>query len=232
MYDNSPETQNATVEDGYVEFTKHFCYLGSFILYNLKDDFDISQRNPKAHQMMGMVKNIWNCHYINLFLKYEYFLGLVINILLFGCKSWALKESSLNNLDVFLHQSIRQILNINMKQVMDEKISNKKIRKRFYDIPDIRRMIAARQLKYVGKVVRSDDTFIPKQLLTAWVSNTRPQGRPLTTNKNSLAKSLKLLYPKSIIERDITGRPFLMQIFMDNEGSLKYWLADALDKKK
>ena len=42
MYTQIPETQKAEVGDGYVEFTKHFCYLGSFVSYTLKDDYDIS----------------------------------------------------------------------------------------------------------------------------------------------------------------------------------------------
>ena len=48
LYDIHPETRRAELDDGYVEFTKHFPYLGSFVSYNLKDDFDISRRITKA----------------------------------------------------------------------------------------------------------------------------------------------------------------------------------------
>ena len=38
MYDDLPETQPIQVADGFVTFTKHFKYLGSYISYNLRDD--------------------------------------------------------------------------------------------------------------------------------------------------------------------------------------------------
>ena len=43
LCDIHPETRRAELDDGYVEFTKHVPYLGSFVSYNLKDDFDISK---------------------------------------------------------------------------------------------------------------------------------------------------------------------------------------------
>jgi hypothetical protein len=232
LYDIHAETQRATVDDGYVAFTKHFCYLGSFVSYNLKDDFDISTRIKKANQNMGMLSNIWNSPHIDMHSKYLYFLAIIINQLLWGCENWALKESSLNDLNIFLHQSIRRILGISIHQVFEEKISNEKIRGIFYNIPDINNMIAARQLQFIGKIAREEDSFIPKQLLTAWVNHKRPRGRPLTTNKISIVKSLQLLYPKNIVEHDIVGNPFVLQIFMDKVGSLHFWLQDALDARR
>ena len=59
MYDICADTQRATIEDGYIEFTKHFKYLGSHISYNLKDDYEIEQRATKAYQNMGMLKYFW-----------------------------------------------------------------------------------------------------------------------------------------------------------------------------
>ena len=85
LYDNHAETQRATVDDGYVAFTKHFCYLGSLISYNLKDDFDISTRIKKANQNMGMLSNIWSCPHIDMHSKYLYFMAIIINQLLWGC---------------------------------------------------------------------------------------------------------------------------------------------------
>ena len=56
-----------------------------------------------------------------------------------------------------------------MLQVKDERISNEKLRKMFYNIPDACTLIAVKQLNFIGKVVRREDSFFPKQLLTAWV---------------------------------------------------------------
>jgi len=39
IYNNCEKTRNAEREHGYIKFTKHFNCLGSFISYNLKDDY-------------------------------------------------------------------------------------------------------------------------------------------------------------------------------------------------
>ena len=76
---------------------------------------------------MAAVKNIWDNPHIELHSKYLFFFAMPINLLLWGCECWALKESSLNDIEVFIHQSIRRILGIKMEDVKNERISNKKI---------------------------------------------------------------------------------------------------------
>jgi len=85
-----------------------------------------------------------------------------------------------------------------MRQVKEDRISNAFIRQQFYGLQDIRKQIAARTLKFVGKVVREENYSIPKQLLTVWVDNKRPKRRPQTTNKQSVVKALQLIYPKTV----------------------------------
>lgn len=59
-------------------------------------------------------------------------------------------------------------------------------------------MIAARKLNLNGRVVRSPNKQIPKQLLTAGCNNLWPVGRVLTTNKSMIVKSLKMILPETI----------------------------------
>ena len=136
-------------------------------------------------------------------------------------------------LDYFLHYAIRRILYIRISQVQEERITNKTIREKFYNIQPIRSIVAARQLLFIGKVARTDSTCIPKQLLAAWVNNPRPRGRLLTTNKVSITKSLRILYPPTEYETDIIENKFTIGlIYMDMHGSLNYWIKDAWDEKK
>ena len=69
QYGNYIETRNATVGNGFVEFTKHFKYLGSFVSYNLKDDYDIGQQLTNAYQHMGALKSFWDNQRIELYSK-------------------------------------------------------------------------------------------------------------------------------------------------------------------
>jgi len=74
-----------------------------------------------------------------------------MNLLLWGCESWALKEIHLNRLDAFMHRSIRSILGITTIDVMEDKIKNETVRHTFFNIPDIRSQIAIRQCRFIGK---------------------------------------------------------------------------------
>ena len=72
-----------------------------------------------------------------------------------------------------------------MIQIKEEKISNEKLRAKFYNISDAHRLIAVKHLGFVWKIVRREDSFFPKQLLTAWVNHKRKRGgvSPLTGSR-------------------------------------------------
>ena len=158
-----------------------------------------------AFQNMGMLKNVWEDPHIDLYSKYLFFVAMPLNQLLWGCKGWALKQTSIDDIDIFIHQSIRRIIGSNMIQVREKKISNEKLRAKFYNIPDAHRLIAVKQLGFVGKIVRREDSFFPKQLLTAWVNHKCKVGGVLTTNRKSLVNALKLFYPPTEYRTDKDG---------------------------
>jgi len=103
-----------------------------------------------------------------------------------------------------------------MSQVEEEKITNEKVRKIFFNIPDLRSLIAIRQCRFIGRVIRGPNNNPPKLLLTAWCNNKRVNGGQLTTNKKSIVKSLQLLLPNKM------GN--------DKQGLLANWIDIARDK--
>ena len=113
------------------------------ISFNLRDDEDITARVAAATASMGALKDVWKNQHLDIYSKYLLFRAIPMNLLLWGCKTWSLQQSLLKKLEVFLHRSIRRILDINMTRVKDEQIQNTKIRNIFYDIPDIEHMITA-----------------------------------------------------------------------------------------
>jgi hypothetical protein len=174
IYDKAPQTARIWVREnkGFIDFTKVFKYLGSLITFDLRDDQDIQRAVNKAYQAMGALKNIWDNQYMDMKTKYAFFMAIPINLLLWGCEMWAIKANNLRVLKVFVHRSIRRILGISIQQVQDEKIKNSDVRKLFYNIPDAERMVSIRQLNYLGKVCRNNNTnFLPKMLLLAWVDH-------------------------------------------------------------
>ena len=108
-------------------------------------------------------------------------------------------------------------MKISMSEVQERRISNEKIREMFYHIPNLRELIAIRQCRFIGKVVRGPNCHPPKQILTAWCNNKRPTGAPIITNKKSIVKSLKILLPE--------------EMGNNKYGDLRRWLEIATDKK-
>jgi hypothetical protein len=211
----------------------YFKYLGSFISFDLRDDYDTEQRISSASQAMGALKHFWRNPYVDLRTKVSIFKAIPLNLLLWGCETWALRESLLDTLDVFLHRSIRRILGITITQVQDEHIKNSSIRKTFYNIPDIRNQIAIRQTSFLGKVVRAPDQHPPKQLLAAWCNHPRPIGGPLMTNKKSMVKSLHLLLPAEMTEpkqvRNRVTKEMEIKQVLNKDGKTSLWINIALD---
>jgi len=89
----------------------------------------------------------------------------------------------------------------------------------FYDIPRVRNMIAARQMDFIGKVVRGDWSQPAKRMITACCHNTRLAQRPHYHNKDSLVKNLKLLFAQ------------VDDVEIDHQGSLKHWINEASDEQ-
>ena len=78
-------------------------------------------------------------------------------------------------------------------QVREESIRNDKIHRLFYDIPCVINMIAARQLGFLGKVVRGPHDSPACRMLTACCQYKRKRGRPYLHNKDVIVQNLQLL---------------------------------------
>ena len=237
LYWQSPITNRIELDnDGtFIDFTAHFKYLGSFISFDLTDDMDIRNRITKANQAMGALRHFWRNPYANLQAKKAIFLAIPANLLLWGCETWALRQSHIDKLNVFWHRAIRNILGIRMSEVIDDHISNEQIRKIFHDIPDAEAILNARSMNFLGKTARASNSHPPKLLITAWVKNPRPKSGVLATNKKAMVRSLNALLPEETRETTThkcrtTGTTTTIER-QNPDGNLKNWLHIALDKE-
>ena len=237
LYWQSPKTNRILLDDdgSFIDFTAHFKYLGSFISFDLTDDMDIKLRITKVNQAMSALRHFWRNPYVDLKAKKLVFLAIPANLLLWGCETWALRQSHIRKLNVFWHRAIRNILGIRMQEVIDDKISNEQIRKIFFDIPDAETVLNAKAMNYLGKTARSPDTHPPKLLMTAWIKNPRPKSGVLSSNKKATVRSLNALLPEETRETitrkcKTTGATITIQRQNPN-GSLSNWLHLALDKQ-
>ena len=194
MYDRLVETKNFSVADGFVSFTRMFKYLGFLISYNLRDDENITARIAAANASMGALKELWRNPHLDMYNKYLLFRAIPMNLLLWGAETWSLRKSQLDKLEVFLHRSIRRILQISMSTVQEQRLRNGKVRDMFYSIPCVRNMIAARQMDFVGKMIRGPPDRPSRNMITACCDHKRRVGRPQTTGKNFMVENLRLLF--------------------------------------
>jgi len=142
-----------------------------------------------------------------------------MNLLLWGAETWSLRKSQLDKLEVFLHQSIRRILQISMTKVQEQRIHNNKVQKVFYSIPCVRNMIAAQKIDFVGKMIQSPPDCPSRNMITACCNHKLQTGRLQTTGKNFMVENLQLLF------RDIPT------VQIDQYGSLRTWIHKASNKK-
>jgi hypothetical protein len=58
-YNSIDETQSVNVKGGFMTYTKHFKYFGSYISYSLQDDYDIKSRIGAATKVFGALTIFW-----------------------------------------------------------------------------------------------------------------------------------------------------------------------------
>ena len=115
---------------------------------------------------MGALKEVWRNQNLDTYSKYLLFRAIPMNLLLWGCENWSLRQDLLRHLEVFLHRSVRRILHISITDVQDQHIRNEKVRRMFYDIPCVKNMITTRQLGFLGKIIRGPIDRPARRLLT------------------------------------------------------------------
>ena len=83
MYDEAEETKRIPIgELGCITSTKHFKYLGGYISYSLRDDYDVKDRISQASTAMGALNPFWNEDAVDDYTKHLIFCAIPCNLLL------------------------------------------------------------------------------------------------------------------------------------------------------
>jgi hypothetical protein len=114
----------------------------------------------------------------------------------------------------FHHQSIRSILRINMHMVEKCRIKNPTICQWFCNTPCILDIAKKRQLDWIGKVARMEETKIQRQLLMSWTSNPRKSGHLQISPRNTYAQVIHNM----------------IHLYDPIQGVAKKWTAQAKNK--
>ena len=113
-------------------------------------------------------------------------------MLFYGCGSWCLMQNGIfTPLRNWHNKRIREMFRVNMRQVELYSITSAELQKRT-GIWDLDCYVGRRTPQWVGHVARIDKSRLPRQLLTAWVREPRPEFRQKMSYGRSLVRWLKL----------------------------------------
>jgi hypothetical protein len=122
-----------------------------------------------------------------------FYKAFCLNTILWGCESIIISAEIEKKLETFQHKAIRFILNINMHQVKDERITNKKVREMFGGIDKVCDFATRRTLDFLGHTIRQEDKKLTKKLLTCWIQHPRACGGQQLTLKDVNFNAINLL---------------------------------------
>jgi hypothetical protein len=97
---------------------------------------DVRSRIKKATAQVSALRPFFRHPDIYLETKTTVYTATALKMALWGCKAWTITDSIKRALQVFHHRSLRTILNVNMFEVEEQRITNAQTRKRA-NVPDI-----------------------------------------------------------------------------------------------
>ncbi|XP_065193035.1 uncharacterized protein LOC135824232 [Sycon ciliatum] len=156
-----------------------FTYLGSTISDDAELDAKVTTRLAKASRAFGsLLQPIFRNSGLWLGIRRHVYQAVILSVLLYGSETWTLKAPLLRRLDTFHRQCVRTILSVTRDQQWQEHLSSEDLAKRSSMPASLEESIRANRLRWFGHLARMDDTRLPKQILFAEGTNTRPRHGP------------------------------------------------------
>lgn len=188
---NSPHSDpKISIGDFSLKSARTFTYLGSRVNSTATLDDELALRISKASSSFGRLRHrLWDDHGIRLKTKINVYHSVVIPTLLYASETWTLYRKQINMLDAFHMRCLRSILGISWK----DKWSNEEVLSKC-NSTGIECMLIKSQFRWIGHVIRMDDSRIPKSLLYGqFAEGSRKIGRPLLRYRDKIKSNVKVL---------------------------------------
>ena len=175
----------------YFGFCTKFKYLGTTFDNTLEDTTDVKQRMQQATRPFGAMSKLLKDPKLSHRLRIRAYEATVLNILLFGCESWALKVEDRRKLEACHHRFLRSMLNISMMDVKELHIKNSEVREKLGNCYTLTQSMELRRARWLEKLANMPAARNPRKGLIAWTPQPRPTGRPIQTTKKAYAHTLE-----------------------------------------
>ena len=168
-----------------------FCYLGTILTRNCRDEEDVKSRIQAAGNSFGALRKcLFSNSSISFSAKRTVYEGLILSILLYGSECWCLTEELFQLLRTFHARSLRAMCRVNRWHVRKHRITTKELLSRV-GLKSIDTYVTQRQLRWAGHVARISYDRLPRKMLSSWVPSKRPKGAPEFTYGRGLFKALE-----------------------------------------
>ena len=180
-----------TIDDKPLNAVENFKYLGSIVSSNASMDAEITARIAKATSAFGrLVKRLWTNKGITLGTKIDVYRATVLTSLLYGCETWTLSSKQIDRLEKFHLSTLRKIARIRWFH----KVTNYEVLSRC-KIKSLKSMLDKAKLRWLGHVIRMEDSRIPKALLYGRLA----AGIPRRGNHNTYLNTVKCTLKECVI---------------------------------
>ena len=176
----------------------------------MKDDDDIKRRISQACGAFAQAEKVLCNRKLQAITRTRFYEATVVNLLLWGCESWALTKEQKRKLEVCHHRSLRKMAGITIFDVKEKHITNKQVREKLGNCCSL----------YHFFVANMTHNCKPLKILKCWIFKTpRPViiGRRQECIKTSLCKMITtslglkdnhndwMTMDKTILQRRITA---------------------------
>eukprot|EP00979_Chaetoceros_neogracilis_P011670 scaffold2946_cov278-Chaetoceros_neogracile.AAC.1 len=151
-----------------VSFVPKFKYLGTYLSQSLTEEADIDARILAATKNFNALgRSIFRNRKIPIELRSQLYLAITVNILLWGCDSWALKTTQLSRLSTFHHKCVRQLCGYAMYNVVkDYRIRTETCLEKI-KLKPIEKIITVRQLRFLSRIAQMDESRLTRQVMSS-----------------------------------------------------------------
>ena len=181
--------------------------MGTYISWNLRDDYDVKERIKAANKIFGAARhNFYGNKAIPLELRVRFYKAIVVNILLWGCESWALRSRNYKEIRVVYRRHIRAMLRVTVFY----KIRNERLLE-LAQMEDIIAVMHLRQLKWIEKIAYMEkEKRIPRKLFAGWIC-----GKNAVRNFGGQTKTIAHTHNRALKEVGIKGNQskFVKKLF-------------------
>jgi hypothetical protein len=185
----NPDPWSCAVNGEDLEVVDCFKYLGSTITPSGNIAKEITVRiNAATTTFERLRKHLWNSSLISVRTKYRIYMAAVRPVLLYGAETWPTRAEDVRRLQVFENRKARQILGVSYRDML----TNKEVMKQLGIHEDVATTIQKARVKWLGHVLRMDDSRLPKQALSARPGTgwKRPRGGVFQTWRRLLADDM------------------------------------------